>query len=106
MTNDKVRQDFEAHTRTLPNFTEDMLRRKPNGAYWEPTVYAAFEGYKTGRAAERAEIVAKLESEGVAGDIAAEIWNNSTPSDITLEAVEACMKNAAKAAITKILEVI
>jgi hypothetical protein len=109
MINDKIRQDFEAHTRTLPNFTEDMLRRKPNGAYWEPTIYAAFEGYQAGRAAERAEIVAKLKADDaiyIVSDVVDDMADRNLALDGNGKPILYNAVGITEAAITKILEVI
>ena len=92
MTNDKIRQVFEAWAKSqgITSFT------KYRDGYSDDTVNCAFIGYQAGRAAERAEIVAKLESEGVAETVAGTLswWPERGNLD------------CAKAAITKILEVI
>lgn len=93
MTHDKVRQDLETVWR---EFVKNELGN---------VTQAEFEsfkgGYQAGRAAERAEIREKLESEGVAKIIFDEfdfIVNPAIHSDYMFEKI--------KSTITKILEVI
>jgi len=85
MTNDKVRQDFE-------DWCTHQVGEVPYD--WA----AAQWGVQYGRAAERAEIREKLESEGVINDVASALHDYFYN--------EAEQKSIAKAAITKILEVI
>lgn len=64
MTHDKVRQDFEAIAQFKHmDFTldKDAWGREK---YKHSHIQALFDGYQAGRAAERAEIREKLESEG------------------------------------------
>jgi len=111
MTHDKVRQDFEAN----PAFKymdfaidKDAWGREK---YKDSHIQALFEGYQAGRAAERAEIVAKLESESILPDctkeyaIASGLYNVSTWGR-EHHIVRETITRGIKAAITKILEVI
>jgi len=62
-------------------------------------------GYQAGRAAERAQIVAKLESEGVRDDLALTLQNQSYEGQhITIDSEQS--EDYSATAITKLLEVI
>lgn len=111
MTHDKVRQDFEVY------------KAGALDAYgmWNDKLYcsheAAFQaGDARGRAAERAEIREKLESEGMVETIATALINGLrfhkgcttavTGTHAMLDDDAESYKAEAEAAITKILEVI
>ena len=114
MTNDKVRQDFE----TKRGLTESCRMGDSYRIPMHRTAWLAHqEGYQAGRAAERAEIVAKLESEVVAEalynekhDYLVSRGDVKTYEPFKKLAADDCAKIfficQAKAAITKILEVI
>jgi len=102
---DKVRQDFEAWALDAGYY----VMRQGDG-YLTETQYA-FEGYQAGRAAERAEIVAKLESEEVIELMCKTYWGEgkTRPYESVDDAFKAEMQGGMRemiAAITKILEVI
>lgn len=109
MTNDKVRQDFEAaegFKRECP--LTDELADKGDIRAIEARNFS-LKSYQAGRAAERAEIVAKLESaETIARAIALAEMKNIATEDVEawLNRVWPQKIPAAKAAITRILEVI
>jgi hypothetical protein len=108
MTNDKARQSFEAYF----GETDDDTYSKIQALLKQ----LAFTNYQAGRAAERAEIVAKLESAGVVDEIGKSVYAASPAhiygTTITVpwdEAAPPYREDAireAKAAIIKILEVI
>jgi hypothetical protein len=125
MTNDKVRQDFEAWGIRAHGWVQSALN-----ALWDVDMYRNWEfhknwvAYQAGRADERAEIVAKLESSGLRNALLDMVWQFCSWDDklshsfmsaeeyafdvldldngMTYEEAEA----ASKAALTKILEVI
>lgn len=112
MTNDKVRQDFEAWYYAEYGIKAGVFSL---GTYHNRTTQRSFEAYQAGRAAERAEIREKLESEGFTADAAtaarAEHYNRTTKSLMCFENLDTGKKRdmadiMAGAAITKILEVI
>jgi hypothetical protein len=94
MQNDKVRQDFEAWNPAAPC---DSVMIHPHS--YRVNQRIPFEaGYQAGRAAERAEIVAKLESEELLEQVTCAVRDDSTKHFPAT--------GRAKAAIAKILEVI
>ena len=109
--NDKVRQDFEAWGIREHGWVQSALN-----ALWDVDMYRNVEfqknfvAFKAGRAAERAEIVAKLESEAVAVEAGTAIHDRNHYERLKWEEQGAGGKEFyirdAKAAITKILEVI
>ena len=116
MTHDKVRQDFEAHYTLHRHYTPVWFEQNADGDYVRESGQLLFNGFKEGRAAERAEIREKLESEGVEETIATALINGlrfhkgcTTAVTGTLAMLDddaRSYKAEAKAAITKILEVI
>lgn len=61
---------------------EKELRRKPNGNYWEPLIFSAFEGFKDGYKSSVQIIVEKLQTEA-ARDMIAEIIDASAVQDFS-----------------------
>jgi len=104
IANDKVRQDFE---RATESYYEGDFAKYADGDYvsaQQQDDFTMFQsGYQAGRAAERAEIVAKLESEGLRTDISKAICSVNDPLNTDDPKL---WEDEAKAAITKILEVI
>jgi len=109
MTNDKVRQDFEAWYYAEYGIKAGVFSL---GTYHNRTTQRSFEAYQAGRAAERAEIREKLESEGVEVAAARELYKNAANGNArAIPFEQSCEERLrwlfqAKAAITKILEVI
>ena len=109
MTHDKVRQDFEAWYYAEYGIKAGVFSL---GTYHNRTTQRSFEAYQAGRAAERAEIREKLESEGVTEDIASVMnpyWFEDNAEGEFPEQVEQkkrLWRSYARKAITKILEVI
>ncbi len=95
MENDKVIQKFEAW------FTDYGAKAQPMFYFTEHMRNC----WHAARAAERAEIVAKLESEEVAADVALKI-KYAAQDVVERNAPLSATKQMARAAITKILEVI
>ena len=96
MTNDKVRQDFEAWYYAEYGIKAGVFSL---GTYHNRTTQRSFEAYQAGRAAERAEIREKLESDAISEGIVIVL-------DRHVIGGTRQFRIAAKAAITKILEVI
>lgn len=107
MTNDKVKQDFGAAYSSGDTICDAMsLARRDDGEYKQALARLCYKWFIKGRAAERAEIREKLESEGVRwfAELArSEFMSDNSDSipDLPIRKSEAM-----KAAITKILEVI
>lgn len=105
MTHDKVRQDFEANPAF--KYMDFALDKDAWGRekYKHSHIQALFDGYQAGRAAERAEIREKLESDGVVEAVKQSVvlGEDEIGCDVYLNDIEA---KQVIAAITKVLEVI
>ena len=111
MTHDKVRQDFEAWAKF-----EFLSIERFGETYKDVGTHYAWKAYQAGRAAERTEIRKKLEGEGVVETVATALINGLrfhkgcttavTGTHAMLDDDAESYKAEAKAAITKILEVI
>ncbi len=99
MTNDKVRQDFEKTKGG--KYSWDYTR--DGDGYVDPRVELMWVGYQAGRAAERAEIVTKLESEQVVYIVATALFDTNPKYYSQSQSYDA-RRELVEAVATKILE--